>query len=594
MQDDSPQNAKLVDGGKGEASLVGLKGTRHHVTGKNMARQVAEKLLSSSSSTSSSSAFESILPPYSHKHFDNLLTSIPPSQDSSAPRFQILLTADRKAHKHPSRPGLHFGPTLTLSALPASIPIAVARKSFPELTSTTCIDVGAIPPMGALEAEDKAEARRQLVQVAQTAARDAVGKVEQELELEAGSLDASTKQLLEKTLSELFVLFWKSDGERFVLNVQLDASSEKVHAQSQSLTFDDYTTGKAGRQKLLTALRQDGSLLYEKAMTVPPPSNSASSPTSAVNHDLSALEAEAESEGLIYRSHQGGNIALFGYGAGMGMGTLDGVIAAGGRPSNFFDGGGGATRENAHAAMRVISKDPTVKCLLVNIFGGITRSDLVALGIVDAFEQYGLQHMPIIARFKGNKAEEAQKTLSESKLKVKLVGSLREGAREAAKAAAEAQSKSAAASPTSTPTSGRRAFSTFIRSSYPQRRGLTTSALGRATARSKQPFSFVTGYAFAGKPRDSEQSQGDQSQDGGASSAPGSPAQIGFVSDTDIGKWRDELLQGGDAGEDALACADMGDLAAAGRGEPDGDVLLAVADGVGGWVENGVDPSLFS
>ncbi len=580
---------------------LALQGTRHVASNVNDAEKIAASLLREDSH------FRSGVPPFNLKRADKVIVnsaSTPSTGErSEKQRLQILLLADRQPHPHPHNEGqLHFGPTLSISTLPSSVPIAQARRSLPERVSTTCIDVGRLLPMGTLDSGDGSGAKpsspesvEALRSTAERAAKEAVAQAQQHSILPSSAAgESNSAELLTKVLQQLFQLYWISDGERFVLELALDGASGTAEVVQQSLTFDDYTAGKAGRQKLLNAMRTDGSLLFEPGMSVPasPPAGSS---ISALTHELSALEAEAESEGLIYRTHQNGSIALFGYGAGMGMGTLDGVIAAGGAPSNFFDGGGGATRENAKAAMRVISKDPSVRCVLVNIFGGITKSDLVALGIVDAFEEFGLRRrgVPLIARFKGNKAAEANETLGQSKLNVTLVNSLREGAEEAIKAlakldAAAAKKGKSAAKAKSAP-KGARAMSTLVRRpAAAQSIGVGRRAFGTSSiAQSRQPFTFVTGYAFAGKPRDEpEQAQG-QSQ--GATSA---PQQIGFLPGTAIGKWRDELLQGGEAGEDALACASMAS-GTSGEGE-EGDVVIAVADGVGGWTENGVDPSLFS
>ena len=109
-------------------------------------------------------------------------------------------------------------------------------------------------------------------------------------------------------------------------------------------------------------------------------------------------------------------------------------------------------------------------------------------------------------------------------------------------------------------------------------RSLTTSAVRK----SQTPFEFLTGYSFSAKPRlpeDEPQQQDDSPR------PPSQPVEIGFPADSEVGQWRNALLRGGEAGEDALMCTDMG---------APGDKVIGVADGVGGWTENGVDPSLFS
>ncbi|KDN44724.1 hypothetical protein K437DRAFT_129323 [Tilletiaria anomala UBC 951] len=602
IQDAHPQDGRFVTTPlrAGEPSFdAGLKGTVHHTKGEKMAKHIAKKVLGSHN------IFMSSMPPFALKKAGKVIVA--PAPSSAALRLQVLLLADRKGHPHPSRPGMHYGPTLTVSTLPASIPVASARRSFPELTSLTCIDVGRIKPMGAIEERCDPAAEDILRATAKQGASESLANLERDLAL-GEHFGAQCKVLLQSFLEDLFVLYWKADGERFTLEIELSQDGSKVHVHSQNLTFDDYTTGKAGRQKLLTALRARPEIGYKAGMRAPEaqtrPGQIADA-TSAVLHDLSALEAEAALEGLIYRKHQNGNIALFGYGAGMGMGTLDGVIAEGGHPSNFFDGGGSATRENARAAIRIISQDPSVKAVLVNIFGGITKSDQVALGIIDAFEQFGLKHksLPLIARFKGNKAQEAQETLAKSGLNVKFVRSLRIGAQEAIKAATAFEQTLASEArwqgAFQTKGTGRQPYGTLtVFGQPPGTRSLSTSA----RLFSKQPYHFVTGYAFAGKPRDPEGEQQQQAEGLSAEASGSSKAmryatlakQIGFMADTEIGRWRDELLQGGEAGEDAIACADMSKASGDPMGDEEGDVVIGVADGVGGWTENGVDPSLFS
>lgn len=121
------------------------------------------------------------------------------------------------------------------------------------------------------------------------------------------------------------------------------------------------------------------------------------------------LEAEAARKGIAY-VHLGGDIGIIGNGAGLVMCSLDEVSAAGGRPANFLDVGGGAQAERVKECVEIVLKDPNVKGLLINIFGGITRCDEVAKGIIAAFEQLDV-NVPVVARIEGTAAEEGLRLL---------------------------------------------------------------------------------------------------------------------------------------------------------------------------------------
>ncbi|MBX3097544.1 MAG: ADP-forming succinate--CoA ligase subunit beta [Fimbriimonadaceae bacterium] len=122
-----------------------------------------------------------------------------------------------------------------------------------------------------------------------------------------------------------------------------------------------------------------------------------------------ALEAEAANLGIAY-VYLGGDIGILGNGAGLVMGSLDEVSAAGGRPANFLDVGGGAQAERVKSCVELILKDPNIKGLLINIFGGITRGDEVAKGILSAFEQLDI-NVPVVARIEGTGAAEGLRLL---------------------------------------------------------------------------------------------------------------------------------------------------------------------------------------
>ena len=138
-------------------------------------------------------------------------------------------------------------------------------------------------------------------------------------------------------------------------------------------------------------------------------------------------EVEAGEFGLNFVKLDG-NVGCMVNGAGLAMATMDIIKQAGGNPANFLDVGGTADAARVEQAFRIILKDPEVKALLVNIFGGIVRCDRVAQGIVDAYKNIGDINVPLIVRLQGTNAEEAKKLIDESGLKVESVILLQEAA----------------------------------------------------------------------------------------------------------------------------------------------------------------------
>ncbi len=129
-----------------------------------------------------------------------------------------------------------------------------------------------------------------------------------------------------------------------------------------------------------------------------------------------------------------GSIGCMVNGAGLAMGTMDIVKLYGGEPANFLDVGGGATKERVSEAFKIILSDEKVKAVLVNIFGGIVRCDLIAEGIVGAVEEVGVK-VPVVVRLEGNNADLGKKVLSESGLNIIAADSLSQAAQEAVTAA---------------------------------------------------------------------------------------------------------------------------------------------------------------
>ena len=129
-----------------------------------------------------------------------------------------------------------------------------------------------------------------------------------------------------------------------------------------------------------------------------------------------------------------GNIGCMVNGAGLAMATMDIVALHGGFPANFLDVGGGATRERVTEAFKIILSDDNVKAVLVNIFGGIVRCDLIAEGILGAVEEVGVQ-VPVVVRLEGNNAELGLKLLAESEFNIIAAQGLTDAARKAVEAA---------------------------------------------------------------------------------------------------------------------------------------------------------------
>ncbi len=138
-------------------------------------------------------------------------------------------------------------------------------------------------------------------------------------------------------------------------------------------------------------------------------------------------ELEAKEFGLNYVNLDG-NVGCMVNGAGLAMATMDIIKLSGGSPANFLDVGGTADASRVEQAFRIILKDPEVKAILINIFGGIVRCDRVAQGVVDAYNNIGDINVPIIVRLQGTNADLAKKIIDESGLKVKSAILLQEAA----------------------------------------------------------------------------------------------------------------------------------------------------------------------
>ncbi len=201
-----------------------------------------------------------------------------------------------------------------------------------------------------------------------------------------------------KFVNALYNAYIGTDSAMFEINPVLKTSDDKIIAVDSKVTLDD---NALYRHKDYAALRDE----------------SEEDPTEveAKKHDLNFIKLN-------------GNVGCMVNGAGLAMATMDIIKLSGGDPANFLDVGGGASATTVEAGFRIILKDPSVKAILINIFGGIVRCDRVANGVVEAYKSIGEIDVPIIVRLQGTNAEEAKKIIDESGLKVESAIVLQEAA----------------------------------------------------------------------------------------------------------------------------------------------------------------------
>jgi len=148
-------------------------------------------------------------------------------------------------------------------------------------------------------------------------------------------------------------------------------------------------------------------------------------------HEEDPLEIEAGENNLNYVKLDG-NIGCMVNGAGLAMATMDVIKLAGSEPANFLDVGGGATKETVAAGFRILLKDPNVKGIFINIFGGIVRCDRIAHGVIEAAKEVKI-NVPLVVRLQGTNADEGRKLLAESGLKLEVANDLWEAAQKIVK-----------------------------------------------------------------------------------------------------------------------------------------------------------------
>ena len=199
-------------------------------------------------------------------------------------------------------------------------------------------------------------------------------------------------------VKSLYDAYIKSDASLFEINPVLKTSDSKILAVDAKVTLDNNALFRHKEYQVLRDKREED-----------------------------PLEVEAAEYGLNFIKLDG-NVGCIVNGAGLAMATMDIIKMAGGSPANFLDVGGTADAKRVEKAFRIILKDPEVKAILINIFGGIVRCDRVAQGIIDAYKQIDNINIPLIVRLEGTNANEAKKLIDQSGLKVDSVKLLQEAA----------------------------------------------------------------------------------------------------------------------------------------------------------------------
>jgi succinyl-CoA synthetase beta subunit len=202
-----------------------------------------------------------------------------------------------------------------------------------------------------------------------------------------GLTGTANKEMV-KFVTSLYQAYVESDSSMFEINPVLKTSDNKILAVDAKVNIDD---NALYRHPDLAAMRDV--------------------------EEEDPLEVEASNNDLNYVKLDG-NVGCMVNGAGLAMATMDIIKLAGGEPANFLDVGGGANAKTVEAGFRIILKDPNVKAILINIFGGIVRCDRVATGVVEAYKAIGEIPVPIIVRLQGTNAAEGAAIINESGLKV--------------------------------------------------------------------------------------------------------------------------------------------------------------------------------
>ncbi len=212
-----------------------------------------------------------------------------------------------------------------------------------------------------------------------------------------GLSGAAHKEMV-KFVTALYKAYDQTDSAMFEINPVLKTSDDKIIAVDAKVDLDENALYR----------HPDYAAMRDKLEEDP-------------------TDVEASESNLNYVKLDG-NVGCMVNGAGLAMATMDIIKLAGGEPANFLDVGGTANATTVKAGFNIILKDPNVKAILINIFGGIVRCDRVAQGVIDAYKEIGDIRVPIIVRLQGTNAEEAKKLIDESGLKVYSAIQLKEAA----------------------------------------------------------------------------------------------------------------------------------------------------------------------
>jgi succinyl-CoA synthetase beta subunit len=201
-----------------------------------------------------------------------------------------------------------------------------------------------------------------------------------------------------KFVTALYNAYVKTDSSMFEINPVLKTSDDLILAVDAKVNFDD------------NALYRHRDFAEMRDLSEEEPAE-----IEAKKYDLNFIKLD-------------GNVGCMVNGAGLAMATMDIIKLSGGEPANFLDVGGTANAETVEAGFRIILQDPSVKAILLNIFGGIVRCDRVAQGVVDAYKKIGEIKVPVIVRLQGTNAEEGKELIDNSGLKVHSAITLQEAA----------------------------------------------------------------------------------------------------------------------------------------------------------------------
>jgi succinyl-CoA synthetase beta subunit len=203
---------------------------------------------------------------------------------------------------------------------------------------------------------------------------------------------------MQKFLNGIFEAFIGSDAQLLEINPVLKTSDNRILAVDSKVVLDDNALFRHPELAVMRDLNEEDPVEVE-----------------AGTHNLNFVKLD-------------GNVGCMVNGAGLAMATMDIIKLSGGEPANFLDVGGGANAKTVEAGFRIILKDPAVKAILINIFGGIVRCDRVANGVVEAYKSVGEIRVPVIVRLQGTNAKEAKEIIDNSGLKVLSAISFKEAA----------------------------------------------------------------------------------------------------------------------------------------------------------------------